>query len=68
MERLDAGAATAAVSPADVCVGDSVGLDVGECAAWVALYDALAGARWVGHTNETAAAARTNPCGALSDW
>ena len=23
---------------------------------------------YIGHTNETAAAARTNPCGALSDW
>jgi hypothetical protein len=61
-------AAAAAVSLADVCIGDSVGLDVKECASWVALYDALDGASWVGHKNETAVAARTNPCGALSDW
>jgi len=51
-----------------VCIGESIGLDVDECAAWVELYDALDGNSWVGHNNASAAAARTNPCAALSDW
>jgi hypothetical protein len=29
--------------PTDVCVGESLGLASGECAAWVELYDALNG-------------------------
>jgi hypothetical protein len=53
---------------ADACIGNSVGLDVLECAAWVQLYDSLNGPGWIGHNNQTSLAARTDPCGALSDW
>jgi hypothetical protein len=65
-----AAAAVAAAAPlrSNVCIGESIGLDVDECAAWIDLYDSLNGVGWVGHNNVSAAAARTNPCAALSSW
>ena len=66
-----AAAAAAGESPSRrpvVCVGESLGLAVDECAGWVQLYDALGGEGWVGHDGASPAAARLDPCGGLEGW
>ena len=53
-----------------VCTGASLGLDVGDCDAWVETYDAMGGANWPetwrapcpGHN------LRTDPCGCNGYW
>jgi len=52
----------------DVCRGSSLGLDVGDCDAWVALYDALGGESWP--RNRTLCPnLRLDPCGCEgSSW
>lgn len=59
-----------------LCVADSLGLDVEDCDAWVALYDALGGDAWPdtwragcgvdAATGESLM--RTNPCGCNAFW
>eukprot|EP00467_Chlorarachnion_reptans_P008387 CAMPEP_0114538244 /NCGR_PEP_ID=MMETSP0109-20121206/30029_1 /TAXON_ID=29199 /ORGANISM="Chlorarachnion reptans, Strain CCCM449" /LENGTH=467 /DNA_ID=CAMNT_0001722229 /DNA_START=49 /DNA_END=1450 /DNA_ORIENTATION=- len=45
-----------------VCVGESLGLDVGDCNAWVDFYDALNGPGWP-HDASLCPNLRLDPCG-----
>ena len=45
------------LNAADVCIGSSVGVPAGECAAWTGLYDTTAGAQWTDCTAD-----RLDPC------
>jgi hypothetical protein len=53
-----------------VCTGASLGLDVGDCDAWVTLYDSLGGADWPQSWRAPCPAhdLRTDPCGCNGYW
>lgn len=50
------------------CVGDSLGLDVNDCAAWIALYDALNGPAWKDETGASLSHMRLDPCSVDQYW
>ena len=50
------------------CTGASLGLDVGDCAAWIELYDALGGAHWVDEAGKSLAHMRLDPCSVNQYW
>lgn len=54
--------------PSNVCLGSSVGLDVDDCNAWGALYDALDGPNWPKEWDQGCAGQRADPCGCNNDW
>jgi hypothetical protein len=48
--------------------GDSLGLDVNDCAAWIALYDALNGPAWKDETGASLSHMRLDPCSVDQYW
>eukprot|EP00039_Didymoeca_costata_P017990 m.331659 g.331659 ORF g.331659 m.331659 type:complete len:497 (+) comp16775_c0_seq1:97-1587(+) len=56
--------------PAHVCIGDSVGLDTADCAAWVDFYDAMDGPNWPAAWKTGCSSMREDPCGcgAATTW
>jgi len=50
-----------------VCIGQSIGLNVDECNAWVDLYDALDGEHWPDAWS-AGCSGRLDPCGCGRDW
>jgi len=51
-----------------VCTDESLGLDVGDCDAWVELFDAMGGVSWRGNNGHCNGDLRTNPCGCSNYW
>ena len=43
--------AESATTVRPLCIGDSLGLSMSDCTAWVDIYDALDGAHWLGARN-----------------
>jgi hypothetical protein len=53
---------------ANLCTGSSLGLDVGDCDAWVNLYDSLGGENWPDSWRTCDGDLRTDPCGCDEFW